>query len=111
MEVEVYREVANNPSRNGEVFFVFVIVVIADAVGQWLALANGSGTRTTDAIIFRALIDLVRLPVSSAYVYFIGSRFFGGSGSIGGLMRAMAYSCVPNVLDVFAFIPLIGDLL
>jgi hypothetical protein len=37
--------------------------------------------------------------------------FFGGSGNAGGLMRALAYAYLPNVLTTLVFIPIVGWLL
>jgi hypothetical protein len=57
------------------------------------------------------LSALIGWAVWSYVVYFVGTRFFGGTATYGELLRTLGFAESPSVLMIFSFIPVIGVIL
>jgi hypothetical protein len=44
-------------------------------------------------------------------VYFVGTRFFGGTATYGELLRTLGFAQAPRVLAIFSFIPVLGGII
>jgi len=113
LEVPLYEEVEADLSATNQALMVVVIVAIAAGIGQALA-ASLSGVPAGGLIgrlIYGVLSALIGWVVWSYVVYFVGTRFMGGTATYGELLRTLGFAQSPGVLLILSFIPVIGGLI
>ena len=106
LEVPLYEEVEADTRATNQALLVVVIVAIAAGIGQALVGGNIIGR-----LIFGVLNALIGWAVWSYVVYFVGTRFMGGTATYGELLRTLGFAESPGVLYVFGFIPILGGLI
>ena len=103
-DISVYEEVEADSTATGQAAIVVALAAIATAIGSALASKDGNP--------IGALIgSLLGWAIWAAVTYFIGKTVFKGTATWGELLRTLGFAQSPAVLNVFAFVPLIGPLL
>jgi|SRR5579859_416575 len=109
LEVPLYEEVEADLTATNQALLVVVLVAVANGIGAGIAGA-GSG-RLVGALVGGVLTGLIGWAVWSYVVYFVGTRFFGGTATYGELLRTLGFAESPGVLSIFSFIPVLGPIL
>jgi hypothetical protein len=108
LEVPVYEEVEADITATNQALLVVVLVAACSGIG---AAIGNSSTNPIAALIGGILQALVSWAVWSFVVYFVGTRFMGGTASYGELLRTLGFAEAPGVLLILSFIPILGGLL
>jgi hypothetical protein len=113
LEVPLYEEVEADRTATNQALLVVVLVAIASGLGTGIAssMGGGSGFAFVAKLITGLLSALVGWAVWSYVVYFVGTRFFGGTATYGELLRTLGFAESPSVLLIFSFVPVIGGIL
>jgi hypothetical protein len=113
LDKSLYNEVEADTTATTQALTVVVIVAIASGVGSAIGGAmtgHGAGA-IVGALIAGVLIALVGWAVAAFFTYWAGTRFFGGTATYGELLRTLGYATSPGVLNILAFIPVLGGLI
>lgn len=115
LDTGVYEELEADRTATGQAATAVVVVAIAGAIGQGLNVALNAqpgGPSGPLAILFTAvggaLGALLGWVIWSYVAHFIGTRFFGGTADTGELLRTIGFAQSPGVLNILAFVPVIG---
>ena len=100
LDVSAYEEVEHDRGATGQAALVVAMTAIVQAIG-----ASGEGTTSIVGAAVRALVGWLAW---AGVTYLIGDKLFGGTATWGELLRTLGFAQSPNVLAVFAIIPLIG---
>jgi hypothetical protein len=106
LEVPLYEEVEADISATNQALLVVVLVAVASGIGQ-----AGSGRNVVAAILFGLLSALVGWAVWSYVMYFVGTRFMGGTATYGELLRTLGFAESPGVLFILGIIPVLGAII
>jgi hypothetical protein len=106
LEVPLYEEVEADTTATNQALLVVVIVAIAAGIGAAFGGGNAVGR-----LIGGVLNALIGWAVWSYVVYFVGTRFMGGTATYGELLRTLGFAETPGVLSIFGFIPVLGGIL
>src|SRR5713101_6520911 len=106
LEVLLYEEVEADITATQQALQVVVLVAIASGIGQ-----AGSGRNVIAQVLFGLVSALLGWAVWSYVMYFVGTRFFGGTATYGELLRTLGFAQSPSVLLIFSFIPVLGGIL
>jgi len=109
LEVPLYEEVEADLTATNQALLVVVIVAVASGIGSGIAGASSGGL--VGRLIFGLLTALIGWAVWSYVVYFVGTRFFGGTATYGELLRTLGFAESPSVLLILSFLPVIGGIL
>ena len=109
IEVPLYEEVEADLSATNQALLVVVLVAVASGIGTGLTAGTPGGL--IGGLIAGVLRGLIGWAVWSYVVYFVGTRFFGGTATYGELLRTLGFAQTPNILHIFNFIPVLGGLL
>ena len=113
LEVPLYEEVEADITATNQALTVVVLVAVATAIGQAIAagMDGTPGPGLLGRLIGGLLSGLIGWAVWSYVVYFVGTRFFGGTATYGELLRTLGFAESPNVLLVLGFIPVLGGII
>ena len=112
LDINLYEEVEHDPSLNDEARLVVILVAAAGAVGALLTgLFTGNFQAALAGAVITAVLYFIGWYIWSYAVLIVGTKLFGGTADFGEVSRSIAYAYTPNVLLVFAFVPVLGGLL
>jgi hypothetical protein len=113
LEVPLYEEVEADTTATSQALTVVVLVAVATAIGQAIAasLAGPSSRGVVGPIVGGVLSALIGWAVWSYVVYYVGTRFMGGTATYGELLRTLGFAETPSLLLIFSFIPLLGGII
>lgn len=113
LDVQLYEDVEADINATNQALLVVVIVSVAAGIGQALsATLDPAATRgVVGPIIGGVLSALIGWGVWSYVVYYVGTRFFGGTATYGELLRTLGFAETPSILLIFSFIPVLGGLI
>ena len=106
LDISLFEEVEADESATLEALVVVVIVGIGSGIG---ALAGGVG-----GFIGAIVATLVGWVVFAFLTYIIGTNIFGGTATLGELLRTLGYAYSPGVLAILGIvgiIPCLGTLI
>jgi hypothetical protein len=107
LDAKVYEEIENDRSATGQALAVVVISSIASGIGA-------VGTLGLAGMVFGTVTALLGWVISSALIYFIGTRLMPEEttdADLGQLLRVLGFAQAPGVLRVLGIIPFIGPLI
>ena len=113
LDVTLYEEVEADEGASGQAALVVLLVGMASGVGHGLG-AMAQGHHTAPLIVGAiggGLSGLLGWLVWAVLTYWIGTRLFGGTASIGEMLRTLGFAQSPGILMLFCFIPLLGWLI
>jgi hypothetical protein len=105
LDRSAYEEVEHDRSATSQAAIVIVIAAVAAAIGQVDEGGNG--------LIAGLLGGLLAWVVSSAFIYFAGTRILPTDrveATVGQVLRTQGFAAAPNLLLFVAAIPLFGGL-
>jgi hypothetical protein len=108
LEVPLYEEVEADITATNQALTVVVLVAVASAIGQGL---KAGSTGLVGGVVFGLVLALIGWAVWSYALYFVGTRFFGGTATYGELLRTIGFADSPGVLQILVFIPVLGGLI
>jgi hypothetical protein len=108
-EVALYEEVEADLTATNQALLVVVLVAVARGIGA--GLTSGSPGGLVGGLIGGVLSGLLGWAVWSYVVYFVGTRFFGGTATYGELLRTLGFADSPGVLLILGFVPVVGGIL
>jgi hypothetical protein len=112
LEVPLYEEVEADLTATNQALLVVVLVAVAAGIGQALgATLTGNSSAVVGLLISGVLSALISWAVWSYVVYFVGTRFFGGTATYGELLRTLGFAQAPRVLAILSFIPVLGGII
>ena len=106
LEVPLYEEVEADLTATNQALMVVVLVAVASGIGQ-----ASSGRNVIAGILFGLVTALIGWAVWSYVMYFVGTRFMGGTATYGELLRTLGFAESPGVLFIFGIIPGLGGLI
>ncbi|HIC95377.1 TPA: YIP1 family protein [Candidatus Bipolaricaulota bacterium] len=114
LDISLYEEVERDEAVTTEAMMVVVLVSLLSGLGSGLA-ALVSGQRgfvgLIVGLIVGAIAALIGWAIMAVLTYVIGTSVFGGTATIGEMLRTLGYAYTPNVLGALSFIPCLGPLL
>jgi hypothetical protein len=113
LEVPLYEEVEADITATNQALLVVVVAAVASGIGALLGgLVGGTSTGgLVGLFILGILRALLSWAVWSYVVYFVGTRFFGGTATYGELLRTLGFAQSPGVLLILRFVPVVGGIL
>jgi hypothetical protein len=114
LEIPLYEEVEADTTATNQALTVVVLGALASGIGAAIgaAMATGPGANNPGGSLLGGVISaLIGWAVWSYAVYFVGTRFMGGTATYGELLRTLGFSESPLLLLVLSFIPVLGVLL
>jgi hypothetical protein len=113
LEVALYEEVEADLSATNQALLVVVMVAVASGIGAALgaSLSGTSAVGLVGRLVSGLLSGLIGWAVWSYVVYFVGTRFFGGTATYGELLRTLGFAESPSVLLLLSFVPVVGGIL
>ena len=112
LDTAVYNEVEADVDATSQALTVVVIAAVASGIGVALSAAlAGRQTAIVGGLIGSVVTELIGWAIFSFVMYFVGTRFFGGTASYGELLRTTGFAYTPTVLLIFRFIPLLGGII
>ena len=109
IEVPLYEEVEADLSATNQALLVVVLVAVASGIGTGLTAGTPGGL--IGGLIAGVLRGLIGWAVWSYVVYFVGTRFFGGTATYGELLRTLGFAQAPRALAILSFIPVLGGII
>lgn len=100
LDIEVYEEVEHDPGATAQATAVVAMTAAAQAIG-----ASGGGPAP---IVGSAISALIGWLAWAGITFVIGSRIFQGTATWGEILRTLGFAQSPNLLAVFAILPLVG---
>src|SRR6266511_5610497 len=111
LSVPLYEEVEADTTATTQALTVVVIVSLASGIGSGIAASmNQAGGNLIGSLIGGIVSALIGWAVWSFVIYFVGTRFFGGTATYGELLRTLGFAESPGVLSILAFIPVLGPI-
>jgi hypothetical protein len=112
LEVPLYEELEADITATNQALLVVVLVALAAGIGQAIgATLNGNSRALLGLLVSGVLSALISWAVWSYVVYFVGTRFFGGTATYGELLRTLGFAQAPRVLAILSFIPVLGGII
>jgi hypothetical protein len=112
LEVPLYEELEADITATNQALLVVVLVALAAGIGQAIgATLSGNSRALLGLLISGVLSALISWAVWSYVVYFVGTRFFGGTATYGELLRTLGFAQAPRVLAILSFIPVLGGII
>jgi hypothetical protein len=112
LEVPLYEEVEADTTATNQALLVVVVVAIATGIGQAIGAAmEGNSAAIVGRLIGGVLNGLIGWAIWSYVIYFVGTRFFGGTATYGELLRTLGFAESPSVLLILSFVPVLGGIL
>ena len=109
LEIPLYEEVEADITATNQALTVVAVVAVATAIGQ--ALGSAGRPDLVGRLVFGLIFALLGWAVWSYALYFVGTRFFGGTATYGELLRTIGFADSPGVLQILSFIPFLGGLI
>src|SRR3984893_7071208 len=109
LEVPLYEEVEADLTAPNQALLVVVVGALATGIGVGLTVGTPGGL--VGGLLLGILRGLLGWAVWSSVVYFVGTRFFGGTATYGELLRTLGFAYSPSVLLILSFIPVLGPIL
>jgi hypothetical protein len=100
LDPATYEDVEHDPSATVQA----AVVVGLTAAAQAIAVSQ-NGRASIVGAVAAALVGWL---IWAGIAYLIGVRVFGGTATWGELLRTLGFAQSPNVLAVFALLPLVG---
>jgi hypothetical protein len=106
LDAAVFKDVAGDARLNLEAVIMAVLVAILAALGQGIGALSGG--RPLVAFLVELASSLILGWLLWAVIAYVVGRALGGSGTLGGMTRALAFAGAPRFLLLLGFIPCVG---
>lgn len=103
LDVATFEEVEHDPSATMQAAGVVALVAAAQAVATFgvgpIGMARAAGSH------------LIGVGLWCAITWFIGTRLFSGTATVGEVFRAVGFALSPQILVLITILPIIGGLI
>jgi len=111
LDSNLYEEVEHDLGATSQAATVVGIVALCGGLGNAIALATGGNTGgAIGAFILQILVAFIGWILWSYITYWVGTSMFKGVATPGELLRTVGFAQTPGVLNILAFIPILGGL-
>lgn len=118
LEPAVYNELERDLNASGQALLVVILVSLASGIGNALRVSSsysppGSSYYSGPSVvglIGGVITAVIGFAVFVTAVYYVGTRLFGGTATPGEILRTLGFAYTPQLLGLFAFIPVLGGL-
>lgn len=104
LNVATYEEVEADQTATSQAAIVVAIVAVASAIGNYFR----HGGRGIIGAVVAAFIGWL---LWAGITYFVGTRLFGGTATMGEMLRTLGFAQSPGVIAILAIIPILGWLI
>ncbi|MBI4236034.1 MAG: YIP1 family protein [Chloroflexi bacterium] len=115
LESQLYEEVEADTTALGQAMLVVVLSSVAAGIGIGLGtLFQGNGAAIGVALIVGVAGALLTWFIWALLTYLIGTTILKGpqtSSNMGETLRTIGFSTSPGVLRIFAFVPVVGQII
>lgn len=128
LSVPTFEEIEADESATVQAAIVVAIVAILSGITRYFAAPAAAETMAqiegqlgidlpsvtlnpVGALINAILSAFVTWLIWSALTYFIGTRLFNGTATMGEMLRVIGFAQAPRILGILFFIPCLGPLL
>lgn len=116
-DASLYQRAASDRTLTREILLLLLAAQVLSGIGFATSMAHDEAFTSSDGIGTIALILLLLagplcllvIEASFSGAVVLASKAIGGSGTIWGVFRACAYAWLPNALDIFVAVPVLGD--
>ncbi|HZO31635.1 MAG TPA: YIP1 family protein [Chloroflexota bacterium] len=111
LDVNLYEEVEHDLNATSQAATVVGIVALAAGLGGAIAIAMGGQTGFAIVGFVAGVLMAFVSWIAWAYItYFIGTSLFKGQATPGELLRTIGFAQTPQVINILAFIPILGSI-
>jgi hypothetical protein len=115
LDVSLYEEVEKDTTAMDQAILVVIISSLCAGIGGAIGGQMAGGLSGLGfGLVVGAVTALIGWFIWSFITYFIGTRVFKGpktSATYGELLRCIGFSASPGVIQIFAFIPILGGVI
>jgi hypothetical protein len=113
LERAVFNEVEADSSATGQAWTIVIIAAISAALaGVVQELVTGPRFGNPIIGLVNGLVTtLIGFLVWALVVHFVGTRLFGGTASLGEMIRTLGFAYSPYLFGILGAIPLVGGLI
>jgi hypothetical protein len=105
LDVDTYEEIEADESATPQAAIVVTVVaVIGGLIGGGISVATGGSFLGT--FLNQLLVAFIGWGVWSVVTYFVGTSLFGGTSTIGQMLRVLGFAQAPGILGI---IPVCGS--
>lgn len=108
LDVPTFEEIEHDQEATVQAAIIVAVVAVVSAIGLALNPDIGFNIGALIGVILSSILGWVAW---SAVVYFVGTRFFGGTADLGEMLRVIGFAQVPQAINVLAFIPFLGGII
>ena len=108
LEVPLYEEVEADVTATNQALLIVLLVALASGIGAAIGAAPGA---LVGRLVGGIVTGLIGWAVWSYVLYFVGTRFFGGTATYGELLRTLGFASTPRLLGILSFVPVVGWLI
>ncbi len=109
LDSSLYNEVEADPSYDTEAYIIVAVASLLAGLGSGIGfnasdMGRGLSFSVTGAL-FGIILAFIGYLVTAYIVYFVGTRFFGGTADYGEMRRTLGYAYSANFISI---IPCLG---
>lgn len=104
LDVKLYEEVEADTSATSQALLVVILVAVAGGIGSFF---SGGVVGLVTGIV----VGVVGWAIWAFLTHLIGTKLFGGTATMGELLRTVGFAYSPGVLNILGFIPGLGALI
>jgi hypothetical protein len=109
LDVDFYQEAERDTSLTTEALLVVVIVSAIGGLGSFLgSMIRGRFGNALLSLVLAVVTGIAVYYIWGYITWFVGTRLFGGTAEVGGVLRTLGYAYTPSLLAFLSFIPGIG---
>jgi hypothetical protein len=115
LEPQLYEEVESDGGATGQALLVVVLVSCASGIGHGISAAmKGSASvgGFFGGLVSGIIGSLIVWFIFSLLCFWLGTTLFKGpetKSSLGELMRTLGFAYTPGLLNIFSFVPFVGQ--
>lgn len=102
----LYNEVESNENETSNALIVVVLAALAAGLGSMFFSAN-----PIMSLLGGLLSTIAGWIVSAFLIYFVGTRVYGATATVGEVMRTTGYAQSVGILSILTAIPVVGWIL
>ena len=110
LSVDTFEDVERDSSATIQALIVVIIVSLASGIGQLLSADTG----ILDALVFGVIGGILSWAVWALLVMLVGTKILKTEqteADWGQLARGTGFAQTPGILNIFAFVPLVGPII
>ena len=109
LDNSLYEEVERDENATTEAMVVVILASLASGVGLALGLLfQGNPGQALASLAGGTVSALIGWIITAVLTYWVGTGLFGGTATLGEMLRTIGFARSPGVLLIFALIPICG---